>query len=89
VNVSTVSYTGTLTITEKAGTLVTRSIGVAELIPNGIGVQFDHVIAGTGKFRGATGVLYFDYTVSADGTSFTNAVSGKLCLSQRTDDDDD
>ena len=62
----TFSYTGDLVITTKKGTLTTRSVGVFEFVPFGAGTQFDRVIAGTGKFQGATGLLYFNFTANSD-----------------------
>jgi hypothetical protein len=44
-----------LVITTQKGTLTTRSMGMFEIVPFGTGTQFDRVIAGTGKFQGATG----------------------------------
>jgi len=53
----TFSYTGNLEITTHDGTLTTRSVGVFEAIPLGVGTQFDRVIGGTGLFDGAKGFL--------------------------------
>ena len=76
----TFSYTGNLVITTKKGTLTTRSVGIFEFVPFGTGTQFDRVIAGTGKFQGATGLLYFTFTANGDLSGFTSSVTGKLCL---------
>jgi hypothetical protein len=85
---STFSYTGDLIITTRKGTLTTRSIGVFELVPFGVGTQFDRVISGTGKFQGATGLLYFNFTANSDLSGFTSSVAGELCLEPSADDDD-
>jgi hypothetical protein len=42
-------YTADLEITTKKGTLTTRSVGVFEGMPFGLGTQFDRVIGGTGS----------------------------------------
>lgn len=78
----TFSYTGNLVITTKKGTLTTRSVGIFEVVPFGTGTQFDRVVAGTGKFQGATGLLYFTFTANSDVSGFTSSVTGKLCLEE-------
>lgn len=77
---TTFSYTGDLVITTKDGTLTTRSVGVFESVPFGIGTQFDRVIDGTGAFRGVTGFLFFNFQANADLTHFTSTIAGELCL---------
>jgi hypothetical protein len=77
---TTFSYTGDLVITTKDGTLTTRSVGVFESVPLGIGTQFDRVMDGTGAFRGATGFLFFHFQANADLTQFTSTIAGELCL---------
>jgi hypothetical protein len=77
---TTFSYTGDLVITTKDGTLTTRSVGVFESVPFGIGTQFDRVMDGTGAFRGATGFLFFHFQANADLTRFTSTIAGELCL---------
>jgi hypothetical protein len=74
------SYTGDLVITTKDGTLTTRSVGVFESVPSGIGTQFDRVMDGTGAFRGATGFLFFNFQANADLTHFTSTIGGELCF---------
>lgn len=78
--VPTVSYTGILEITTNKGTLTTRGVGVFETAPFGIGTQFDRVIAGTERFAGATGFLYYTFKADGTGTAFTSVVSGEICL---------
>ncbi len=74
-------YTGDFTITTKKGVLKTRSVGVFELVGNGLGTQFDRVLPdqSTGKFAGATGVLYFNFLSDSSGTAFTSSYSGQIC----------
>jgi hypothetical protein len=76
----TSSYTGDLEITTRKGTLTTRSVGVFEGVPLGVGVQFDRVIGGTGVFEGADGVLFFRFEADHTGVAFTSSVSGEVCL---------
>jgi hypothetical protein len=76
----TSSYTGTIEITTRKGTLTTRSVGVFEGVPFGVGVQFDRVIGETGVFEGAGGVLFFRFEADQTGAAFTSAVRGEVCL---------
>jgi hypothetical protein len=85
----TLSYTGTLVITTRKGTLTTRSVGVFENVPFGVGTQFDRVVAGTGRFQGATGVFYFTFKANGDLSDFTSSVTGELCLKETLDNDVD
>ena len=90
----TLSYTGALEIVTEDGTLTTRSVGVFEFAPFGVGTQYDRVIGGTGEFEGATGVLYLnyvagDFVAGGNETVFTNQVTGEICTIDDDDDDDD
>ena len=76
----TSSYTGDLEITTRKGTLTTRSVGVFEGVPFGLGTQFDRVIRGTGIFEGANGFLFFRFEADHTGGAFTSAVSGEVCI---------
>lgn len=80
------SYTGDLVITTRHGVLRTRSVGAFEFVPFGAGSQFDRVIGGTGKFRGATGLLFFDFIANGDVSGFTSTVRGELCLVEQDDE---
>jgi hypothetical protein len=80
INLLTYSYTGDLKITTRKGTLTTRSVGVFEGIPFGVGVQFDRIIEGTGVFEGADGVLFFRFKADDTGAAFTSSVNGEVCL---------
>jgi hypothetical protein len=74
-------YTGDLTITTRQGTLVTRSVGVFEFAPNGLGTQFDRVLSerSTGKFTGATGQLYFNFVANSTLSGFASTYTGQIC----------
>jgi hypothetical protein len=76
----TFSYTGNLEITTPGGTLTTRSVGVFEGIPFGVGTQFDRVIGGTGLFNGANGFLFFIFEADSTGGAFVSSVSGEVCV---------
>lgn len=76
----TSSYTGKIEITIRKGTLTTRSVGVFEGVPFGVGVQFDRVIGGTSVFEGADGVLFFRFEADRTGAAFTSSVSGEVCV---------
>lgn len=81
------SYTGDLVITTRQGTLRTRSVGAFEFLPFGAGTQFDRVIGGTGKYRGATGLLFFNFIANGDLSGFTSSVRGELCLAENGGED--
>jgi hypothetical protein len=74
-------YTGDLTITTRQGVLVTRSVGVFEFAPNGLGTQFDHVLGeqSTGRFAGATGQLYFNFVANSTVSGFSSTYTGQIC----------
>ncbi len=75
------SYTGDLEIKTKHGSLTTRSVGVLEFIPLGLGTQLDRVItgSGTGRFEGATGFLFFNFQASPNQDGFVATVTGVIC----------
>jgi hypothetical protein len=56
-------------------------VGVFELVPNGLGTEFDRVLGGpsTGKFSGATGHLSFNFRSDATGSAFTSTYTGQIC----------
>lgn len=85
----TFSYTGDLTIHTKKGSITTRGVGVFELIPFGLGTQFDTVIDGTGDFAGATGFLQFSFRANAAADGFVSSYTGQICRVKNGDDDDD
>ena len=76
----TFSYSGDLEITTHDGTLATRSVGVFEGVPFGVGTQFDRVIGGTGLFNGASGFLFFIFEADSTGEAFVSSVSGEVCV---------
>lgn len=77
---TTVSYSGALTITTTTGALSLGEIGIFDTgYPGGIFVSRDTVTSGTGIFAGASGHLTFRGTGVA---SFRNDVGGEICLAQ-------
>ncbi len=78
---NTFSYSGRLTITTKNhGTLTMEDVGVFEFLPNGPFAEYDNVVEGTGRYAGASGLLFIHGTVTPAGNGFTGDVSGELCL---------
>jgi hypothetical protein len=84
---TTVSYTGVLVITTHRGTLTLRDIGIfdTDLAKDGEFSSRSRVVAGTGRFAGASGILFFHGDSLPDAT-FTAEVNGTICL-VRSDDD--
>lgn len=59
--------------------------GLFELAPFGVGTEFDRVIAGTGKYRGASGLFHFNFVGNADLSELTSSVIGELQTGTRGD----
>jgi hypothetical protein len=82
-----VMTSGTVVITTPHGTLVGRQTGTSKLVgrpSNGFLAEVQEISSGTGRFAGATGVLYLN---GVDVNSvFTSQVSGELCLPDREDE---
>jgi hypothetical protein len=77
----TATYEGTYLITTRHGTLSLDLFdGVIDLVTL-TGSNNSVVTAGTGRFAGATGGLFFEGGVEADGT-FTDCLSGTICLAK-------
>ncbi len=75
---TTLSYTGLLSITAPAGTLSLRETGLFDTgYPGGLFVSRDIILSGTGSLADRTGYLFFE---GSGSTRFTNAVSGEVCL---------
>ncbi len=75
---STLSYAGILTITTKHGTLTLSDVGIMEST-NNVFSELNRVEEGTGKFEGATGILFMFGDVTPTG--FDGKINGNLCLS--------
>lgn len=76
--------TGLLVYTTEDGTLTVRETGVSKLTgnpSNGILTSLQEIVSGTGKFEGATGVLY-NAAKDVNGV-FYSTITGTLCLVKR------
>jgi len=73
------AYVGTFVITTKHGTLTFNDVGVFNL-RTGAFNSHSTVVAGTGRFAGATGDLYFAGVVDLPTGSFTDEISGAIFL---------
>jgi len=78
-------YTGNLIITTRSGTLTIRDRGVLDL-GKGAYFEFQTVVAGTGAFQGAKGMLTSQGQFA--GASFLGSVTGKVCRPRRRHDHD-
>jgi hypothetical protein len=81
VPIDTLSYTGTFEITTNRGTLTLRDVGVfdSDLDTDGEFTSRGRVIEGTGRWEGATGVVFFWGDTEPDGT-FTAEANGTVCI---------
>jgi len=71
---------GILVYTTPFGTLTVRETGTGNMkadASSGIGAEFEQVLSGTGRFEGASGVLYL--ASSAGDGQFVAEISGELC----------
>jgi hypothetical protein len=73
---TTLSYSGLLTITTRAGSLTTRDTGIFDTAA-GLFSSRDIIVAGTGIFEGATGHIFYTGTGT---TTFDADASGEICL---------
>jgi len=80
-----ISFTGEVTFFTKHGSITTRNVGVFQPGPFGVGVEFGTVIAGTGKYAEATGIISFAVASDETGTRFSENGRGTIC----TPDEDD
>jgi len=79
----TISFSGLLEIKTDHGTLMTRHSGVFNTsvgkATSGFFSSFDEVIAGAGRYQGATGFLYTGGR-NNEGQFKTFTITGNLCL---------
>ena len=75
------SYSGTLQITSRHGTLTTRDTGIFDPLPTGTGVftSFDIITGGTGRYAGASGILFIAGRTVASSGQFVSTVTGAVC----------
>lgn len=87
---STSSYTTDFTVTTNRGVLKTHNVGIfdfaigffteiARIDPN----------ASTGRFAGATGVLFTSGKTTDGGATFQSRITGEICLAHDDGEDDD
>jgi len=79
---TTFSDAGTFTVTTDQGAVSTSNVGVLD-VAQGTFSEMGRVSEGTGRFAGATGVLFFfgSATAAPDGTlHFQGDIAGELCL---------
>lgn len=76
------SFIGTLTLTNRKGSITFRDIGVFEQIPNGLGTSFARVIEGTDFYRGASGFLFLNLISDDTGLNFEGMVRGEIYCSE-------
>ena len=78
VDPNTISYVATLEITAKCGTVTTQDVGIYDLV-HGKFASVSMLPAGTGRFKDATGFLFFVGQV-LPGSRFTFDTSGEIDL---------
>ena len=78
---STLSYTGILEVAAAHGTLTLSDVGVLDP-ETGVFSELDRITDGTGKFEGASGVLFIYGNTTAGGTGFIGTIKGEVCLVQ-------
>ena len=76
---STVSYAGEFMIKTKHGSLFFTDVGFMEGAYN-VFSEVDRVVSGTGRFEGATGLLFISGDVTATG--FSGVITGEICLAK-------
>jgi len=84
---TTVSYSGTVTLTNHAGQLVLRDLGVID----GARVSFTEMerpVGGTGAFASASHTFFISGGMNSNLTAFDGEVSGELCGVDRDGDGD-
>jgi hypothetical protein len=88
VSPTVLTFTGTVTLTTKRGTLTVGIAGTLD-VTTGAFDATGPVTGGTGRFAGATGTLRFQGVQDLVTGSFTETVRGTICLADDDDDDDD
>ena len=89
---TTVSYTDDFTIRTNRGILRTHDVGIFDFA-TGLGTAINRIDpnASTGRFAGATGVLFISGKTTDGGATFESRITGEICLARGGfgDDDDD
>jgi hypothetical protein len=76
-----VSYDATLDIVTADGTLSLHDLGVvsAANYPDSLFTEIEVPVSGTGKYAGATGMIYISGALTNNGTAFAGDLSGQIC----------
>ena len=87
---TTFSYTDDFTITTNQGQLKTSNVGIFDA-GTGLFSEIGRIDpdASTGRFAGATGVLFTSGQTTDGGATFQSKITGEICLAHDNDDDDD
>jgi len=75
---STLSYTGSLTLTMRSGQLSLTDVGILEQGTLRF-TELDSVVSGTGNFAGNNGHWFIAGFVTGGGTGFDGEIEGDLC----------
>ena len=78
---TTLSYTGDFSATNKRGALKTHNVGLFD-VGTGLFSEIARIdaSASTGKFAGATGVLYINGKTIDGGATFQADITGQICF---------
>lgn len=92
---TTISYTDDFTITTNRGVLKTHNVGIFDFATG----SFTEIAridpnASSGRFAGATGVLFTSGQTTDGGATFQSKITGEICLAhdgahEAVEDDDD
>lgn len=75
------AYTGELHVTTSHGDIIFRDVGVLDQT-FGVFSEVDRATEGTGIFADATGTLFIYGDIIDEGTGFSGAISGEICLAR-------
>ena len=81
VDATTLGYTGTLTITTDRGEVDITDAGVLDVAHN-VFAELDRIVGGTGRFQGASGILFISETFDPASSTFEGKVTGEVCVAQ-------
>ena len=80
---TTLSYSGELVVTTKHGSITFSDAGIFDTDPSVSAFsELDRVVAGlgSGRFLGASGLLFIAGTASAGGAAFEGDIRGEVCI---------
>ncbi len=87
---TTISYTDDFTVTTNRGVLKTHNVGIFDFA-TGLFTEIARIDpnASSGRFAGATGVLFTSGKTTDGGATFQSHITGEICLAHRGYEDDD